>query len=108
MNQPIKIDLPHSLGAEEAKRRMQGSAGRLKDHIPGGAADVQSRWDGDRMYLDVRALGQEVSGHIDVYDNKVRLELMLPPMLGLFAGKIEGLLRQKGGELLEDKSGKRA
>lgn len=107
MTQPLSLDLPHSLGAAEARRRMEKGAGRLKDHIP-GAAEVQSRWEGDRMHLNVRALGQEVSGHIDVYDTKVRLELMLPPMLSLLAGKIEGLVRRKGGELLEDKSGKPA
>lgn len=107
MNQPVSIDLPHRLGAAEAKRRMQNGAGRLQDHIPGGG-DVQSRWEGDRMHLNVRAMGQEISGHIDVFDDKVRLELMLPAMLAFFAGKIEGLIRKKGGELLEDKSGKSA
>lgn len=104
MAQPFVIDLPHSLGAEEAKRRMQGGIGRLKDHVPGGAAEVRSRWEGDRMHLNVRALGQEVDGHLDVFDTKVRLELVLPAVLALFAGKIEGLLKAKGTELLEDKS----
>lgn len=107
MSQPIVINLPHNLGAEEAKRRMQGGVGRLKDHIPGGSAEVRSRWEGDRMHLDVRALGQEVSGHIDVMETKVRLEFTLPAILALFAGKIEGLLTSKGTELLEDKSPKR-
>ncbi|HEV2745717.1 MAG TPA: polyhydroxyalkanoic acid system family protein [Allosphingosinicella sp.] len=104
MTKPVSIDLPHRLGAEEAKRRMQGGIGRLKDHVPGGAAEVRSRWEGNRMYLDVQAMGQEVTGHIDVEDSKVRLELMLPAFLALFAGKIEGLLRSRGTELLEDKS----
>ncbi|HEX8257796.1 MAG TPA: polyhydroxyalkanoic acid system family protein [Allosphingosinicella sp.] len=104
MNKPLSVDLPHNLGAEEAKRRMQGGIGRLKDHVPGGSAQVESRWEGDRMYLDVRAMGQEVTGHIDVEERKVRLELMVPPVLALFAGKIEGLIRARGTELLEDKS----
>ena len=104
MNQPIVINLPHKLGAEEAKRRMRDGIGKLKDHVPGGAAEVTSRWDGDRMYLSVKAMGQEVDGHIDVEADKVRLELVLPAFLALFASKIEGLLRKKGGELLEDKS----
>ncbi|PWG02288.1 polyhydroxyalkanoic acid system family protein [Sphingosinicella humi] len=107
MSQPIVINLPHNLGAEEAKRRMQGGIGRLKDHIPGGAADVRSSWEGDRMHLDVRALGQEVTGHIDVMDTKVRLEFTLPAVLALFAGTIEGLLTDKGTELLEDKRPKK-
>jgi hypothetical protein len=104
--QPIVIDLPHRLGAEEAKRRMAGGIGRLKDHIPGGAAEVESRWEGDRLHLNVRALGQEVGGHIDVMETTVRLEFVLPAFLALFADKIRGLLKAKGGELLEDKSPK--
>lgn len=106
MNKPLSIDLPHSLGAEEAKRRMRGGIGKLKDHIPGGAADVAARWDGDRMFLDVRALGQEVTGHIDVFDSIVRLELMMPPLLAMLGHKIEGLIRRGGTELLEDRTKK--
>jgi Putative polyhydroxyalkanoic acid system protein (PHA_gran_rgn) len=106
MPQPMIVNLPHNLGTDEAKRRMRNGIGGLKDHVPGGAADVESRWEGDRMHLRVAALGQEVTGHIDVEERKVRLELMLPPFLALFAGKIEGLLRDKGTDLLEDKSGR--
>ena len=104
MAKPIKIDLPHSLGAQEAKTRMRNGIGKLADHIPGGAAEVDSRWEGDRMHLRVVAMGQEVSGHIDVFDTKVHLELLLPPVFALFGGKIERLLRGKGADLLEDKS----
>ena len=105
MNKPVIVNLPHKLGAEEAKRRMKNGIGKLPDHIPGGG-QVESGWVGDRMNLKVTAMGQEVSGHIDVEEKKVRLELMLPPFLALFAGKIEGLLKDRGSELLEDKSKK--
>ena len=106
MNKPIKIDLPHQLGAEEAKRRMQGGIGKLKDHIPGGGAQVDSSWQDNRMNLRVQAMGQEVAGHIDVHETKVTLELMLPAFLAMFAGPIEAMLRNRGTELLEDKSKK--
>ena len=107
MNQPIVIDLPHSLGVEEAKRRMQGGIGKLKEHVPGGAAEVESSWTGDRMHLCVRALGQEVRGHIDVLDSLVRLEVMLPAFLAMFGPHIEGLLRRGSTELLDDKRPKK-
>lgn len=107
MPQPIVINLPHNLGAEEAKRRMQGGIGKLQDHIP-GPADVASSWEGDRMNLAVRALGQEVDAKIDVMETNVRLEFTLPAFFALFGSKIEGLLRKKGGELLEDKSGRKS
>ena len=106
MNKPLVVNLPHKLGAEEAKRRMRSGIGKLGDHIPGGG-HVESGWDGNRMKLRVQAMGQEVVGHIDVEETKVRLELMLPPILSLFAGKVEGLLRSRGSELLEDKTKKR-
>jgi hypothetical protein len=105
MTKPIAIDLPHKLGAEEAKRRMQGGIGKLKNHIPGGGL-VQSSWDGNRMNLRVQAMGQLVEGHLDVEETKVRIELMLPAFFSLFSGTIEGLLRSRGSELLEDKSRK--
>lgn len=106
MTKPVSVDLPHRLGAEEAKRRMQNGIGRLEHHIPGGAADVQSSWAGNRMMLRVRAMGQEVSGHMDVEEDKVRVELMLPAVLAMFGPVIEGALRQQGRALLEDKSKK--
>ncbi len=105
MTKPIVVDIPHKLGAEEAKRRMRGGIGKLKDHIPGGG-QVASDWEGDRLNLRVQAMGQEVAGHIDVFEARVRIELMLPGMLSLFAGPIEAMLRSRGGDMLEDKSKK--
>lgn len=84
---------------------MADGIGRLKDHIPGGA-EVRSSWEGNRMNLFVQAMGQEVSAHIDVHETLVRVEVLLPGMLGFFGKKIEGLLRKQGAVLLEDKSRK--
>jgi hypothetical protein len=104
MTTPIKVDLPHRLGAQEAKRRLQNGIGSLKDHIPGGAAEVKATWRDERMNLEVRAMGQDVRATVDVEDSKVRLEVLLPPVLGFLAKPIEALLRRQGTELLEDKS----
>jgi hypothetical protein len=105
MAQPIIVDLPHSLGAEEAKRRIAGGIGKLTDHIPGGA-DVRSGWEGDRLDLGVKAMNQEVNARIDVMEKVVRVEVVLPAMLGFFGRQVEAYLRSKGGQLLEDKSKK--
>jgi hypothetical protein len=106
MSKPVTVDLPHNLGAEEAKRRMRGGIGKLKDHIPGGSAEVESSWEGDRMNLRVQAMGQEVAGYMDVREKIVHVELMLPGMLAMFAGPITAMLKSTGTELLEDKSKK--
>lgn len=104
MGQPIDVDLPHKLGKDEAKRRIGGNIHKLSEHVPGGAADVTSRWEGDTMKLSVSALGQAVEADITVYDSKVHCHIDLPGMLALFAKPIEAMLSARGGDLLlEDK-----
>lgn len=103
MDQPVVVTLPHQLGRAEAKQRLTGGIDKLGNFVPGGAARVDSRWEGDRMHLAIGAMGQAVTGHIDVGEKQVRIELMLPPMLAAFASHIRGFLSGKGSEMLEDK-----
>jgi len=101
-NTPISVDLPHTLGAEEARRRIDGGIGGLKDHIP-GAAEVRSAWTGDQLGLQIAALGQEVNARIDVRETIVRVEILLPPALAFFGKAIELGLKRGGAAMLEDK-----
>ena len=103
MSQPIEVDLPHSLGKDEARRRIANNVHKLREHIPGGAK-VQSGWAGDQLNLDVQAMGQAVAATIDVEESKVRLRVLLPGMLGMFSGVVQAALQKKGGVLLEDHS----
>ena len=103
MQKPIQVDLPHKLGRDEARRRIANNIHKLKEHIPGGGAQVDSAWQGDDLDLAIKALGQEVSARIGVEETKVRVAVMLPGMLAMFAGPIEAMLQKKGNVLLEDK-----
>ena len=105
MSTPLTVDLPHKLGAEEARRRIERNVGKLTDHIPGGA-QVDSRWTGDRLDLDVTAMGQKIATQIEIQETLVRLTVNLPPALAFFRGMIEPLIRSQGAVLLEDKSSK--
>jgi hypothetical protein len=99
-NTPIRLDLPHSLGAEEARRRIDNGLGSLKDHIP-GAAEVRAAWTGDQLGLQVMAMGQEVNARLDVLEAVVRVEMLLPPALSFLAKPIEIALRRGGTKMLE-------
>ena len=105
MSIPLTVDLPHKLGAEEARRRIERNVGKLTDHVPGGA-QVSSRWSGNRLDLDVGAMGQQVAAQIDIQESVVRLTVQLPPALAFFGGMIEQLIRRQGAAMLEDKSKK--
>lgn len=106
MDRPIDVTLPHSLGKEAARERLANNIHKLRDHIPGGSAEVASNWAGDTLNLTVTALGAAVNATIEVEDRLVRCHIVLPGMLGLFAKPIEAMLKSRGPELLEDRSKK--
>jgi putative polyhydroxyalkanoate system protein len=101
MQKPIQVDLPHKLGRDEARRRIANNIHKLREHIPGGA-QVESNWQGDELDLAINAMGQSVSAKIGVEETTVRVAVMLPGMLAMFAGPIEAMLQKKGNVLLED------
>lgn len=103
MQQPIQVDLPHKLGRDEARRRIASNIHKLQEHIPGGA-QVSSHWSGDELDLGVTALGQAIEAKIGVEETIVRVRVLLPGMLAMFAAPIEAMLQKKGDVLLEDHS----
>ena len=52
------------------------------------------------MIFRVRALGQAASGHLDVADDHVRLEVTLPWLLQRFAEVAQVAIRNRGNLLL--------
>jgi hypothetical protein len=60
-------------------------------------------WTGDHLQFRVSALGQAASGGIDVTDDRVNLEVVLPWLLAKLAEKIQPLIRKEGALMLEKK-----
>jgi hypothetical protein len=99
MSAPLIVSIPHRLGREEAARRLKGGLARAATSVPGLSVD-EERWDGDQMFFRVRALGQAASGHIDVAEDHVRLEVTLPWLLQRFAQMAQTVIRDRGTLLL--------
>jgi len=60
----------------------------------------EERWEDNRMIFRVRALGQAASGHVDVADDHVRLEVTLPWLLQRFAEAAQAAIQNRGRLLL--------
>ena len=99
MADPVVVDIPHRLGRDVARARIAGGMGKLAEVVPGGG-QVEQRWEGDTLYFSVTAMGQTVASRLDVFENRVRAEVHLPPMLALFAAKVREKLVEKGTKLL--------
>ena len=99
MSAPLIVSIPHQLGREEAIRRLRGGLTRAASSFPILKVD-EERWNNDRMIFRVRAIGQAASGHIDVEDDHVRLEVTLPWLLQRFAEAAKTVISQRGNLLL--------
>jgi Putative polyhydroxyalkanoic acid system protein (PHA_gran_rgn) len=103
MSAPLIVSIPHRLGREEATRRLKAGLTRVVSSIPVLKVD-EERWEQDRMVFRVRALGQAASGHLDVADDHVRLEVTLPWLLQRFAEVAQVAIRNRGNLLLTKRS----
>ena len=103
MAAPLVVSIPHRLGRDEATRRLKTGLTRAASSIPVLKVD-EERWEGHRMTFRVRALGQAASGHIDVADDHVRLEVTLPWLLQRFAEVAQIAIRNRGNLLLTKRS----
>jgi hypothetical protein len=103
MSAPLVVSIPHRLGREEATRRLKTGLTRAAASVPVLNVD-EERWDGDRMIFRIRALGQAASGHLDVADDHVRLEVTLPWLLQRFAEVAQVAIKNRGNLLLGKKS----
>jgi hypothetical protein len=97
----ITLSIPHKLNRLEARRRIETGFAKILRQVPGSAGTCSERWDGDRLIFEVGAMGQTVSGVVDVLDDAVRMEIELPGMLGLIAGALKNRLQSAGQLLLK-------
>jgi hypothetical protein len=97
MNEPFVVTVQHSLGREEARRRLQSGFVQARAHLPG----LEESWEGERMAFRFAIMGQSVSGHIDVLDDCARIELILPRALGWLARTIGGRVSEQARLMLE-------
>lgn len=100
MANPVTVDIPHKLGRDSARSRLDGSIGKLADMFPGGG-NVTHHWEGDTMVFTVQAMGQSIASRLEVHDAHVHAVIDLPPFLSLFADRIRAKLNKDGPKLLE-------
>lgn len=101
MSKPITITIPHQLGRNEARRRVEDGCRKAAAALPGGAGSYTGRWDGDRFVFAVTAMAQAIDGVVDVGDTEATVEIALPGVLGLVARGLRDRIRAEGQRLLK-------
>ncbi|WBO20793.1 polyhydroxyalkanoic acid system family protein [Sphingomonas abietis] len=100
MASPLQFDIPHQLGKDEARRRIQAGIPKLERHIPGGG-QVDATWlDEDRVKLAITAMGQKVSADLQIEETSVKASVTVPLMLSMMAGAISGFVKTSAEKML--------
>ena len=100
----MRVPIPHALPKEEVRHRLSSRSHEIRDFIPGGMAQVATAWPNeDTMTLDVRAMGQGITGRVLIEEHQVVFEVDLPPALAFVEPIVAGAIRKKGTKLLEHK-----
>lgn len=93
------VSIPHELGHAEARRRIDEGLARLTAQV-GAVGELSRAWRGDVLNFSLLAIGQTVTGTIGVGEREVRVEIVLPGLFGMIAGKVKSRLRDEARLML--------
>ena len=69
--------------------------------MPASSWSLENRWTGNHLDFRVSAVGQTISGLLDVGEESVTLALQLPWVLAMIAKKAQSMIESKGHLLLD-------
>ena len=102
MSRPVTVTLSHEHSKAEARSRVDQGLERLMGQV-GSLAKIERSWADDTLSFKARAMMQTVTGDVTVFDDHVRVTVVLPAFLASMAEKVTGNIERQGQILLEKK-----
>src|SRR5690349_19353836 len=103
MNAPLTVSVPHRLGKDEAARRLKGGMAHIVSKLGGMITVEPEVWSGGTLTFQMRGFGQSASGTITVFEDSVRIDVMLPWLLAKLGERLLPALKKETTLLLEKK-----
>jgi len=97
----MEIAIPHTLGREEARRRIEAGLPKLAAHIPAGGT-MEAHWQGDyALSLTIKAMGQTIPVTLAIEEGRLLGEVTVPAFLKMMAGQIAEFVKVSAGKMLD-------
>ena len=97
----LDITIPHSLGRVEARRRVAEGVEKARVQYAGKVGHVEQCWTGDRLDIAILALGQRVSGWMEVHESAVQIHVLLPWLLAKLAERLRPQIESEAQRILQ-------
>lgn len=96
----LLLDIPHSIGQDEAMRRLKERFAAASDEYQGQVSNLRQQWEDHTFSFGFQALGMAVTGTVKVEEEQVKLATNLPLAAVFMKGMIESRIREEVDELL--------
>lgn len=103
MSESITINVPHKLTKQEARNRIEGGFDKVGEQIGAKGVAIQQNWVEDIMNFEAGAMGQTISGTLEVTDSHVNIAIDLPWFLAKLGSGLKERLSKTTQVLLEKK-----
>ena len=106
MVKPVMVTIAHGSSKEAVKAKLGASLDDIRARLGPLVGSIEQQWVGDALTFRLAALGQPVTGRIDVGSRVVRIEVLLPGLLGYLGDRIAGRVQREGATLLDNNNKK--
>ena len=98
----MTVSVPHNLPPAEVKRRLRDAITEARTKHGDLLKDTRETWTSEnRMDFHARALGQTISGSIQIEPTLVQISVDLPMLLAMFASKVQPQIEAEAQKLLK-------
>lgn len=96
----MKFEIPHDLGQDEARRRVEAGLPKLEKHLPSGGT-MTSRWSSEyQLELEISAMAQTIPVSLGVGEAVIAGEVVVPTMLRMMSKPIGDFVRTSAEKML--------
>jgi putative polyhydroxyalkanoic acid system protein len=96
----MKLSVAHSLGAEEARKRIAGLVSDVRNQFGGKVTDLEESWAGNIGTFRFRVMGFAVTGRLEVQAAVILIEIDFPLAALPFKSRVENEILTHARELL--------
>ena len=96
----IEMNIPHSLGQEEALSRIRKLLGNVQSRFAGQLNDIQEEWNENEGSFSFSVMNIPVSGKLRVNNGDIALDGKIPLIAAPFSGKIKSVIMEEAKKVL--------
>lgn len=97
----LEVRVAHGLSPDEVRRRLDEALVRARSQYADAVGQIDAEWENEnRMKIQLAVMGMNFDGSVEILVEELLVQLELPGMAQLFAGRIrEGIEERLGGLL---------